>query len=266
MSPLRNGLNWRWLLVALALALTLLLAAACGDGDEEGAAGEKSPTPTAAGSPAAGKTPSPTNTAAGKTPTAGVSQELKDLTQKWASKSAKVTYEFSTTTETGSMTLYWRLPDYRIDMNFRDQGEMTVLVAGGTSYFCVSGDGEGRCMAGEQQSQGEEGLPFLGEFTDPEKFDAAIAEMVTGLDIDRSTTNIAGEKATCYSASGSIEGQEGEVEWCFSSDGLLLRSVSSAAGTDGGEFRLEATEIGKVSDADFEPPYPVIESLFPTPQ
>ena len=163
------------------------------------------------------------------------------------------------------MTLYWRLPDYRIDIGFGEQGEMTILSTGGKTYTCMKSDGQGQCMSmGESES--EAGLPFLGEFTDPEGFDKAVAETITGMDIDRSTANIAGEKATCYSASGSIEGQKGKVEWCFASDGLLLRLASSAAGAGEGDFSLEATKIGKVSDADFNPPYPVTELSFPTPQ
>jgi hypothetical protein len=59
--------------------------------------------------------------------------------------------------------------------------------------------------------------------------------------------------------SGTIEGEQGSAEYCFSSDGILL--LLTGSGPEGaGEFRLEATSVeGEVSDADLEPPFPVME-------
>ena len=260
MSLLRNGRSWRWLLAALALAsLMLLLAAACGGEEEAGPAAEKSPTSAAQRSPTpAGQTPSPTTTAAGGTSAAGLTKELEDLAKKWAGKSAKVAYDISTTsgstTQKMSMTLYWRLPDYRIDLDMGTQGSTTFIVAGGTTYTCVGSGGQGQCQSQAASASDLSSFPFLSEFASPEGFDEAIADMITGLDVKRSTADIAGEKATCYSASGSIQGQQGKIEWCFASDGLLLRLDNSATGS---EFVLKATKVErKVSDSDFKPPYP----------
>ena len=103
-------------------------------------------------------------------------------------------------------------------------------------------------------------IPFLGLFAQPEDLTETIEEITAGLDVDRSQRTIAGEKGTCFSVSGSIQGEEGSAEWCFASDGLLLLFAGSSSGADGGEFRLEATKLDrKVSDADFKPPYPVTQ-------
>ena len=83
-----------------------------------------------------------------------------------------------------------------------------------------------------------------------------------GVEIDTFQETIAGESADCFSVSGSFEGESGDAEWCFTDDGILLRFAGTFA--DEGEFRLDATAVSRdVSDADFEPPYPVTEFNLP---
>ena len=59
--------------------------------------------------------------------------------------------------------------------------------------------------------------------------------------------------ATCFSY--SVAGAESET--CFSDEGLLLYLHSGSAGSS---FTFEAKSASTdVTDADFEPPYPVTE-------
>ncbi len=253
-----------WQLFAiLALApATLLLATACGgDGEEE--AGQ---TPTAEASPAGGESP-----AADESPVAGTtvlapSGELQALSERWASTTGNVSYDFSTssagTTDSGSMTLYWKPPDWRMDLSTSGEGEVIMIATKGKTYFCS----EGSCFSIDSpDSPLAPPLPFLGDFTEPGAISDSIAQEFAGVEIKKTTANIAGRAAGCYSTSSSVTGQEGQAEWCFGIDGLLLRFASSGGGA---EFRLEATEAEReVSDSDFEPPFDVVEipAGIPTP-
>ena len=111
--------------------------------------------------------------------------------------------------------------------------------------------------------------PFLDEFINPDALTASITDSiddVMGFEFDTFQETIAGESADCFSMSGSFEGESGQAEWCFTDDGILLRIAASMLAEDGevGEFRLDATAVSRdVSDADFEPPYPVTDLTLP---
>jgi len=130
----------------------------------------------------------------------------------------------------------------------------TIIAAGGSSYICADAGGQGQCI----ESPGTQiPVPFLSSFIDPDAYESFIAGSFAGLDIDRSDRTIAGQDAQCYSASGVVGGEEGQSEFCFSSDGVPLR-ISGGGG--GSEFTMEATAVEEaVSDADFELPYDVID-------
>lgn len=251
----------RWPFIAAGLAALLLIAAACGGGQGEEAG---KTTPSATGTPAAQETPTATETAAAETPGAGdLAQELESLAKEWANKPAKVSYEFTSTSdgeeESGTMTVYWRPPDaWRFDYS-DEAGGGSVIVSGGTTYFCDQQ--EEQCLSMNTPISQVVPLPFVGFFADPTALSDYILEVVTGLEINRSSRTIAGEDARCYSTAGTIEGQTGQAEWCFTSDGILLLLSGSSSGPTGeGSFHLEATSVSRqVSDADLEPPYPVME-------
>jgi hypothetical protein len=273
----------RWLIALLAVfSLTMLLAAACGgsgdsDGSDNGATatptatqtpGDQTATPAATQTPSDGdETPTPTDTPDDDgTDSDDLSQELQDLASKWTDQTAKVSYDFSSEGAgedfSGTMTLYWRFPDWRLDMSGSDLGDVTMIATEDSTAVCT----EGTCLAiANSDSAIVPVPPFVGDFTDPDVLTSSIAGSVLGVEIDSFQETIAGESADCFSASGSVEGESGSTEWCFTDDGILLRSFSTFE-EDGetGEFRLEATTVSRdVSDADFEPPYPVTEFNLP---
>lgn len=260
------------LMLILGLAF-VMLAAACEDG-EKGA--EETP---AGGSPSAEESPAAEGTAAVETPAAGeepsrdLAEELEQLAEEWSGREAKVTYQFSTKTngqleDEGRITLYWRPPDaWRGDFSSSQGDEGTILVTSGKTYFCGGGDGEGQCMSMDRPLGQVIPFPFLVYFTEPGALREFVVEQVTGVDIDTSERSIAGEKAYCFSWAGEVEGERGELEICFSDDGIVLLFAGRGTTTEGQEeFTMEATEVSReVSDADFEPPYPVQDIPFQLP-
>jgi hypothetical protein len=107
-------------------------------------------------------------------------------------------------------------------------------------------------------------LPFLSVF-DPDAVEAGLSGLTGNVQFASSNEKVAGDDARCVSAESNIGGQENLAKWCFATNGLLLSySSADAAGTY--QAMVQATEVGKVSDSDVEPPYPVTEvSESPTP-
>jgi len=170
----------------------------------------------------------------------------------------KATYRLSTTYDGESaeqvFTLYWKPPDtWRLD--FLNPGEHSSYIAkAGTGYWCGTDDRVGSCMP-SPVGLGVP-IPFADLFTNPASRSSFIDAQLAGLEIERSSREIAGQDATCFSAPGDIEVDRGPIEYCFGDDGLLL--LAKGRSGDLGDFSLEATSLeGPVSDADFEPPYPV---------
>ena len=172
---------------------------------------------------------------------------------------AKVTYTITTEeggeTFKGEWVLVQRPPDSRIEIS-GSEGEMefrTIIInAGGKSYLCFAMGGEGSCLVTEEEVAGAEASPLDLLFYIP----GAIAEDVEGVDIDdTSQRTIAGQDATCFTIGGLAELGEGEI--CFSDRGLLLYLQSEV---DGLNSTFEATSVSRdVTDADFDPPYDLLE-------
>ncbi|MCH7488910.1 MAG: hypothetical protein IIB23_04700, partial [Chloroflexi bacterium] len=103
---------------------------------------------------------------------------------------------------------------------------------------------------------------FFDIFTEPDILIDQIDAVLGDLNVDRSNRTIAGQDATCFSISGTIDGETGAVEYCFRDDGvlLLLRAAGGPGDGDGGESSLEAISVeDSVSDSDLEPPYDVLD-------
>ncbi len=119
-----------------------------------------------------------------------------------------------------------------------------------TAYFCGDlGDGA-QCL--ELPSGGSTPFPLPSFFDTDVLLDGVIsADGVTVTSLPGATyANIA---ADCY----GIDSLDGEGVVCVGSvDGQLL--FLDIDGADGTDFQLEALEIGEPTDADFEPPYPII--------
>jgi outer membrane lipoprotein-sorting protein len=237
----------RWLLVALSLAVfALCLAVACG-GDGNGGG-----TATPGGSPTA----------------SNFATELQALGVEWQKTAVKVSYDMTSTsggsTEETSLTLSRRLPDWRMDVSSSSQGDEVVIVAGGAVYDCTTESGVSQCISYDP-SQVDSSGPL--EIFDP----SATATNLSGLNVDRSEQDIAGEAATCFSGTSTTEGSTSKTEWCFASDGTLLRFTDTSGDPASANLTVEATSVSRnVTDADFDfnPPYPVtayVPPASPTP-
>jgi len=240
----------KWFLVVLSLAVfALCLAVACG-GDGNGGG-----TATPGGSPTA----------------SAVTNELQTLGTEWQKTAAKVSYDVTSTsgsnTDKSSITLYRRPPDWRMDISSSSQGDEILIVAGGAVYDCSTQSGAGQCLSYDP-SQVDASGPL--EIFDP----SATAANLSALNVDRSEQDIAGEAATCFSGTTTTEGSTSKTQWCFASDGTLLKFSSTSDDPASANATLEATSVNRnVTDADFDftPPYPVTPyvppaSLTPSPE
>ena len=249
--------KWLSLGAVAAVSLALLAASACGGGDEESTTnGQGTPAASVAGSPApsgaSGKTtPAPASGSSGQT-SGDASKKLKDLGGQWAKSSGKVTYDMTTKTGQGSQTstavMYWAPSRFRMDLETDLGGTKTKMALISTSdktYICIPAPTQ-LCMV----SEGASGAASLGlpELTDAAAVEKAVNDFAGSGGIDTSSQKIAGKDASCFSAKTG--------KWCFSSDGLLLlANVNDASGNV--TFSLQAREVGKLSDDDFNPPYPI---------
>ena len=235
-------------LLAAAL-LFALLAAACGGGGGEGETPQAGETPTADG---------------GEGADGEGLQELQALAGEAAEEViAKVTYsvviEADGETTEGEIVSVRRPPDSRFEIVGQGGGETSrtiIISAGGKSYLCTSAAGEESCLVTEAGEAGA--AAFHPLFSIPQELTKAEDVEV----VEMSERKIAGVGVTCFTVRGELADLgEGEFETCFSDEGLLLllRSEGEVA-----SFVFEATSVSTdVTDADFEPPYPVKEFEMP---
>jgi len=239
--------RWRWLIVLLSVMLVsaMMLMAACGgDDDEEDDDGEDSGPTTTATTDAGEETPDGSDGEDGE----DAASALEALTGQSGEVTAKVAYDFTTTsngtTTTTSMTIYSPPGESRTD--YVNEGETTSFISTEDATYVCTGE---QCL-GYGAGGGVNPIPFVGQYANP----SAITQLVAGyrgIDIDQSDEEIAGRDATCFSVTDAGT----TVSWCYGENGLLLRSATESST---GSFTMEATDVDlQVSDADFEPPYPV---------
>ena len=236
--------SWRLSLAVLALLAGALLAACGGNGDGGGNGDSDEPT-------------------AVEDVDGDASAALQRLAGEFGTEEFKITYRFSSTfdgeTMDGTMTLFWKPPDaWRVDFSFAG-AEASIITTGDKSYLCTREVGDARCL--ESPIAEALPLPFLSFFTEPDTLADLIGE-TAGLNIERSSRDIGGESASCFSAAGAIDGEEGSAEYCFSDRGILL--LLRATGGGGEELSVEATDVeNEVDSRDLEPIYPVFEIPIP---
>lgn len=248
------GSTNRWILpaaglVVLVIAIALIFALCSGGGgdDKDQSAGAR-PTATESTEDGGGGEETPE-------PTTGQEQDaaaaLQNLSGAYQGASARVTYEFTSTTggETtnSTLTIYSDPPNSRTDFKDTSGGETTSFINRGDSTFVCSG---GQCFS-YPAGGAVNPVPFVSQYAEPGAIEQIAAQ--AGVDVQRTEEEIAGINGRCFHLS-----EEGvALTWCFSDDGLLLLSASKSAD---GEFEMRASEVNRnVSDADFEPPFPVTE-------
>ena len=220
-----------------------------GDGEESPAAVQSTVEPTAA--------------------TSAISDELQALGEEWGQAMAKVSYNITSTsddtTDESSVTLYWRPPDWRMDISSSSSEGDTILIATASAlYWCGTESGTNQCLSYDP-SQYDASAPL-------EMFDPTAAGLnLSGQNVDRSEQTMLGEAATCFSLSSTTEEGTSESKWCFASDGILLQFASTSDDPASGDFTIETIGVNRdVADADFDfqPPYPVstqVPTASPTP-
>lgn len=153
----------------------------------------------------------------------------------------------------GALTLYQSPDRTRVDFEAETGGE---TVEGSTidtpdkSYVCIDADGEQTCLELSRGTQspfpipGDEITETVSDFEDDaDQYSVTVAD----------SRVLAGTSAECF----DIDGPDGIGTMCFSADGVML--LMELDGPEG-SYRMEATEYRTgVSDADFEPPYPIVQ-------
>jgi hypothetical protein len=238
------------LALVVALAALLLLAVACKSDSNDGK------TPTSNETPEA--TDTPDNGGDGGGGGDGGLQGLADLASQAAEGvTANVTYQYTSETNGQTIEAEWvmvqRPPDSRFEIVSTEGGEESRTIVIGTadkSYICTSAGGSESCFESDQAESYTTGFAPLFEIPQ------TIAGDIGGLGaVDKSEREIAGVHANCFSADAVALG--GASEFCFSDEGILLLLRSEAGGTS---FTFEAKSASTdVTDADFEPPYEIIE-------
>ena len=240
--------------VLLAVGLLALAAVACSGGGDGGDTSQNGETPGADGGNGNGDGDGEV----------GDGDGLSDLESLAAASAegviARVTYKITTEEDGDTSEMEWvlvqRPPDSRIEISSTAGGEefRTIIISvDGKSYICFALAGEESCLVSEEEEAGAEASSLDILFDIP----SAIAEGAEGVLIgDASQRTIAGLDATCFTIGGGlVDLDEGEI--CFSDGGLLLYLQSEV---DGLASTFEATSVSTdVTDADFEPPYDILE-------
>jgi len=228
-------------LVALVLGAVALVLHITDGGGEGGAPAVARPTATVQ--------PTPT--------TSAITNELQALAKEWEQTVAKVSYDVTSTsgstTDKSSITLYWRPPNWRMDISSSSQGDEIMIATASALYDCSAASGANQCVSYDP-SQVDPSAPL-------EMFDPSAAGLnLSGQNVDRSEQTVFGESATCFSVTSTTEESTSKSEWCFASDGILLRLAATSDDPASGDFTVETTGVNRdVTDADFDfqPPYPV---------
>ena len=252
--------SWLKLFLIIGAAIAVLAVAACGGGDDN----TSSNTPAASSSNGSGATgSSATNTAeatAGSTDSNDVLDQLAALGNDIDQVTGKVSYNVTDADgSTSTFTLYAKPPKSRIDStDSSDNSTTSFIETEDASYTCESTSNS--CLKTPATSGSSAGLGLFGAFFSPEYVDALVsAARAQGIDVQKSSENIAGTDADCYSGT-ETDGTFGK--FCFGNGLMLYTETTDSSGTT----KLEATSFSSdVSDSDFEPPYPVTDlSSIPT--
>lgn len=233
----------RWVLVA-ALLLALA-AAACSEKADEGSAGGGS------------------STQAHATPTkpAGVAEgldSLREFVQGLGQQKYKLVYEMTGTDPksgklTGTLTMAADPPKQLLGLAGDIGGKQATFVLlndGSASYVCVDAEGRQRCLKG--QSAGKTTIPLPG-LTNVDQLLKRVSSD-TGANVKPvKDQQIAGRTGKCW----EIEGTEGKGTFCVDAkDGTLLLMDGNFGGS---AFAMKAKTVGLPVEADFAPPYRVVE-------
>jgi hypothetical protein len=238
----------------LALTGALLLVVACG-GDDESTDGDSS-EPTATRESGGEEEESTPDAGDGDTSGDDAASDLAALAGEYSDFSGVVKYETSGFGDESfsTMTIYRDGSNSRVDYEGTDGSGSFITNADG-SFACA----ENQCLK-YPAGQGIDPTAAFTAFINPETVRESFGEVPDGVDVDRSSEEIAGLDATCYTYSGDLDEEESGDESgkiCFSDSGILLRLEFESASGSGKFEAVEASE--GADDADFEPPFDVVD-------
>ena len=192
----------------------LLAFAACGGDDTTPALRHGTSQSTGVST----KTPAARATTQAAEASTDVLSELQNLGNDIQQVTGKVTYTSTDTAADGTVTTstftyYSKEPNSRLDTVDTD-GTTAIIKNTGTTYICTSSDQS--CIAETGSGAAPGGLGVFGGFFSGAYIDALVsAAEAQGIDVSRSSENIAGTDATCFS--GNDNGDVGK--FCFSDMG-----------------------------------------------
>jgi hypothetical protein len=235
------------------MAVALIAVAACGGDDDNKSSATAKPSGTSAAQGSSTSAASQTSGAqATDTPsgTDDVLGQLEALGQNFEKRTGKVTYQ-STETDgsTSTITFYSKDDKSRFDSTDSSGSTGIFIETATASYSCDPS--EQVCIQYGQGGGSGIGAGFAAIFS-PQYIDALVAAAQSeGIDVTKSSDNIAGQDVDCYSGTGP----DGSGKFCFNGDGLMVYTeFQDSTGTT----KMQATEVtSDVSDSDFDPPYPV---------
>jgi hypothetical protein len=233
-------------------AAALLLVVACG-GDDETDTSSDEPTATEANG---NGDESPEATDDSGDGEGGGDSDLSALAADYGDFEGIVKYE---TTGFGDDS-FTTMTIYRADGKSRVDYEG----AGGSGTFLTNAEGSFACTENQclkvPTAEGADPTALLTAFINPETIASTYGDLPDGVNVEESSEEIAGLDATCYEYSGDLDEEEAGDETgqvCFSDSGILLRlDFTGSAG--GGKFEAVEAEDG-TADADFDPPYDVVD-------
>jgi len=180
--------------------------------------------------------------------------ELENFGSATGDVTAKVRYAYTSSGasgENGEMTQYWlaRSDKWRTNSSF---GGVTMISIsdGATTYTC---NGEEQTCYKMTAGSDAAGMTEGAEMMQPAEVGQEAENVQDTATVTRSSRTIAGRSATCF----TVRSADGESSgFCYDDATKVLLSWE---GTSGGmTTKMEAVEVTTdVTDADFEPPYPV---------
>lgn len=219
-------MRFRWL--TCLLSILAVSAAACGGGGS-------SPTVSPSGS---GSSPGPSPVATTSSPSATAPAASRDAGSvdsaiaQWRERDAHISYrwqETGTEPDSGTFELFWQPGRQRWAVDLRPTaGDGGVLIALPDRWLGCS-HADRQCIAvpaGLGAGAPFPFVPFPAMVWVPDYLQQTFAA-AAGVDIRRSTRDVAGVPTTCWEVEDRATGQQATV--CFSPDGFLLyaRTVSS---------------------------------------
>jgi hypothetical protein len=236
----------------VAAAMTLSGCRGDGNDDDAGTAPAASAT-TRAMEDSGDGTATPEAVSSATPEDTGGPAELREIRDRFIASTFSATYQ-SSGPEPAEYRIHKDGARFRLDINDRRDGQpftRVLIVTPSAAYLCVTGepaealggDASGTCI----QEASSAADPFEGLLS---AFEVSASVRL----LDTSERTIAGRAASCYTTEDTSSGASGTI--CVDAGGALLAVESSGAG---GISVVATAVVDTVTDADFAPPFTVLD-------